>query len=57
MVDRYHLAKLAITAIVADESFIDPSPDDPTPDSKPAFDVALKLVDELMKAFGLPNKV
>lgn len=53
MVDRYYLAKVAITAIVADESFVDPNPDDPTPSSANALPHALALVDSLMESFGM----
>lgn len=53
MVDRYYLAKVAITAIVADKSFVDPNPEDPTPSSANVLPHALALVDSLVEAFGM----
>ncbi len=57
MVDRYHLASVAVGAILADESFVDPNPDSPVPDSKRTSELALLLADEIIKQFGLSNKV
>lgn len=56
MVDRYYLAKAAITAIVADESFVDPNPDGATPSPQEAMIHALALVDSLMTAFGIAKE-
>lgn len=56
MVDRYYLAKAAITAIVADESFVDPNPGDPTPSSANVLPHALALVDSQMEAFGMAKE-
>lgn len=41
MVDRYHLARVAVAAILQDESFVDPNPDSPAPDSKRTSELAL----------------
>lgn len=57
MVDRYHLAKVAVAAILNDKSFVDPNPDSTAPDSKRASALALSLADELIRAFGLSDKV
>lgn len=56
MVDRYYLAKLAITAIVTDESFVDQNPDGATPSPQGSMINALALVDSLMTAFGITNE-
>lgn len=57
MVDRYHLARVAVAAILQDESFVDPNPDSPAPDSKRTSELALLLADEIIKQFGLSDKV
>ncbi len=57
MVDRYHLARVAVAAIITDESFVDPNPDSTVPDSKRASELALLLADEIIEQFGLSNKV
>lgn len=56
MVDRYHLANMAIAAIVADSSFIDPHPDEPTPSAAGVMPHALALVDSLVEAFGIDKE-
>lgn len=56
MVDRYYLAKIAIAAIVEDDSFVDPNPDALTPSSSSVIPHALALVDSLIEVFEIEKE-
>ena len=53
MANRYHLAKVAIAAILTDRSFVDPTPDGAPPSTASVLPHALALADSLIEAFGL----
>ncbi len=53
MANRYHLAKVAIAAILSDRSFVDPNPDAEPPSTSSVLPHALALADSLIEAFGI----